>query len=538
MILSAGLRLRGRVERKGDPVRDAGVREWSAKRILRKTAIGLGVFAIALAGLLLVRTVSLSSQQVAAEPALPIDLDARAISERLGAAIRIPTLSLQQADERDDSAFRSLHSYLARSYPRVHSALGREVVSDHALLYTWAGSDPLLEPLVLLAHQDVVPVEPGTESSWQHPPFSGALADGYVWGRGALDNKGSLIALLEATEVLLAERFQPRRTVLLAFGHDEELGGPQGAAAVSHLLQERGIRPAFVLDEGGSMVQGMVSGVAEPMALVGIAEKGYVSAELVVETAGGHSATPRPESSIGILVDAIARLQANRLPARVTPPVRALFDAIAPEATFGLRLVISNLWLFEPIAIRVLDSKPEIAALLRTTTAPTILEAGMKENVIPGRARAVVNFRILPGESIESVLEHVRATVADDRVHVSALPKRREPSPTSPTRSESYPLLARTIREVFPGTVVAPFLMLGGSDARHFASTSEDVYRFTPLLLSETDIAGIHGTDERVSTQALTKAVRFYVRLLRNAAGSRLAAKVSLEETDAGVGDM
>jgi carboxypeptidase PM20D1 len=501
----------------------------SSPGVLCRALLALGVLSLGLAALLLVRTATLPSQQLAAEPTPPIDLDARAVAARLGGAIRIPSVSPQQAADRDDSAFRALRGYLARSYPRVHATMERELVSRHTLLYSWTGSDPLLEPLLLLAHQDVVPVEPGTEVSWTHPPFSGALADGYVWGRGALDNKGNLIALLEAAEHLLATGFRPRRSVLFAFGHDEEMGGPEGAATVAHLLEERGVRPALVLDEGGAVVKRVVPGIVEPVALVGIAEKGYVSAELVVEAAGGHSSTPPSESAIGILVEAIDRLQRDPMPTRLTPAVRALLDAIAPEAPLGPRLLLANLWLSEPIVIRVLESRPELAALLRTTTAPTVLEAGMKDNVIPGRARAIVNFRILPGDSIESVLEHVRRTVGDDHVQVSALPKRRQPSATSRIGSEHYARLSRTIREVFPGAIVAPYLVVGGSDARHFGPLSEDVYRFMPFLLSERDLEGIHGTDERVSIHALSRAVHFYVRLLANAAGTPRTAETDLE---------
>jgi carboxypeptidase PM20D1 len=505
-------------------------------RVLRRTLLGLVILTVGLAALLLARAATQPSRQQAAEPAPAIALDARAMAERLGAAIRIPTVSPQRAEDRDAAAFRALHRYLARSYPRAHAALKRERVADLSLLYTWTGSDPLLDPLVLLAHLDVVPVEPGTEASWEHPPFSGALAEGYVWGRGALDDKVNVIALLEAVEQLLVEGFRPARTVLLAFGHDEELGGPEGAAAVADLVQKRGIRPAFVLDEGGSVLQGVVPGIASPLALIGVAEKGYLSAELTVEVPGGHSSAPRRESAIGILLDAIDRLEGNPLPVRLTPPARALIDAIAPEATLGPRLLLANLWLFEPLVIRLLESRPETGALLRTTTAPTIFEAGIKDNVIPGSARAVVNFRILPGDSIESVLEHVRRTVADPRVQVSALRKRREPSPTSRVDSRHYAVLARTIREVFPGAVVAPYLLLGGTDARHFYSSTEDVYRFMPFLLSERELEGIHGTDERVSIQALPNAMHFYLRLLQNAAGTPPADGAGLGTTTA-VGD-
>lgn len=320
-------------------------------------------------------------------------------------------------------------------------------------------------------------------------------------------------------EHLLERDFRPRRGVLLAFGHDEEVGGLEGAAAVARLLSERGIHPAFVFDEGGVIVDGMVPGVSGPVAVVGITEKGYVSVELVVETDGGHSSTPPSETSIGILADAVRRLERTPLPTRMEPPVRALFEALAPEATMGHRLVFANLWLFAPLVIRLLGRFPETASMVRTTTAPTIFQAGVKDNVVPGHARAVVNFRILPGDSIQSVLEHARRTVADDRVRVAALPEQREPSHTSPVDSQHFALLSRTIREVFPDTVVAPYLVVGGTDARHFQELTEDIYRFMPLRLSRDDLKGIHGSNERVSVEGFRKAVGFYIRLLRNAAG-------------------
>jgi carboxypeptidase PM20D1 len=255
------------------------------------------------------------------------------------------------------------------------------------------------------------------------------------------------------------------------------------------------------------------------VAVVGVAEKGYVSVELVVDIDGGHSSTPPTESSIGILAEAVRSLECSPLPARLESPVRALFEALAPEASFGHRLVFANLWLFEPLMTRLLERVPETAATVRTTTAPTIFHAGVKDNVVPGRARAVVNFRILTGDTIQTVLEHVHRIVADDRVRVSALPKQREPSPVSRIDSEHFALLAHTIREVFPGTVVTPYLVVGGTDSQHFHDLTQHVYRFMPFQLSRDDLKGIHGTNERVSVEAFVKAVDFYVRLIRNTAG-------------------
>lgn len=479
----------------------------------------LGAFLAVLAAVLFGRAVTIPSRQMKVAPAPEPDLDPGALAKRLSGALKFPSVSLEGTQGADDRPFRDFRAYLEQTYPRLHAVFTRELISDHTLLYTWRGSEPALDPLLLLAHQDVVPVDPGTEETWDEPPFSGNIVDGLVWGRGALDNKENLIGLLEAAEHLLEGNFQPRRTVLFAFGHDEELGGTEGATAVARLLAERKTHPAWVFDEGGAIVDGMVPGVSGPVAVVGVAEKGYLSVELVAETDGGHSSTPPRESSIGVLAEAVRRLERSPLPARLESPVRAFLETVAPEAGFGHRLVFSNLWLFESLLTRLLGRAPETASLVRSTTATTIFQAGAKDNVVPGRARAVVNFRILPGDTIDGVLNHVRRTLSDDRVRVSALPKQREPSHVSPVGSEHYELLARTIREVFPGTVVAPYLDVGGTDSRHFQDLTEDIYRFMPFRLSREDLKRIHGTNERVSVEAFVKAVDFYVRLVRSTAG-------------------
>ncbi len=476
------------------------------------------VVLLALLAVLFIHAASLPSHQVAVEPAPRLALDEDALAERFAALLRVPTISHEGGEDTDEAAFRTLHALLAAQTPRAHAALRRETVAGLSLLYTWPGRDPSLAPLLLLGHLDVVPVE--SPESWTWPPFDGVVADGFVWGRGAIDDKLNVFGLLEAVEQLAAAGFTPQRTVLLAFGHDEELGGDHGAATVAALLAERGVEPELVLDEGGSIVRGVVPGFDPPLAVVGVAEKGYVSAVLEAHAEGGHSSVPPEITAIGILAEAIERLTASPMPAHLEGPVRALFErGIAPEAPLAQRLVLGNLWLFGPLLERFLSGLPQGAAMLRTTTAPTILEAGIKDNVIPSRARAVVNFRILPGDTIESTLAHVRRAVDDERVEVTALPKRREPSPASDLDSDAWRVLARSIREVFPGTVVAPYLVLGGTDARHYRPLTANVYRFQPLRLGQEDLARLHGRDERVAVDALAESVRFYARLIRNGAG-------------------
>src|SRR5207249_3351114 len=286
------------------------------------------------------------------EPSSAIDRDRAA--EHLAAAIRFRTVSHQDPSEDDRAQFVGLRAFLARTYPKVHRSLVRELVNGDGLLYTWKGADASAKPVLLMAHQDVVPIEPGTEGRWAHPPFGGVIADGFVWGRGALDDKASLVFLMEAIESLLAEGFRPPQTVYLASGFDEEVGGLEGAARIAALLAQRGVRLDYVLDEGRFVSQGVVPGVQEPVASIGIAEKGYVSVELVAETEGGHSSRPPPETAIGLLAAAIDRLERHPMPARLHGAPRREMQALAPYMPFGKRLMLSNLWLFEPLVVRTL----------------------------------------------------------------------------------------------------------------------------------------------------------------------------------------
>jgi carboxypeptidase PM20D1 len=485
---------------------------------MRKLSLAAAAALVILAAVVVVRTARFASTPPPA-PAADVYSPPTGAAERLAEALRIPTISSQDPADFDAAAFAALHALLEERFPRVHAALGREAVGEHSLLYTWPGSEPSLAPLLLMAHLDVVPVEPGTEDGWTHPPFSGAVADGFVWGRGALDSKSGVMGTLEAVELLLAEGFRPRRTVLLAYGHDEEVGGARGAAAIAALLESRGVRPWMVVDEGGVIGSGMMPGVARPTALVGIAEKGFASVELIVETPGGHSSMPPARGSIVRLGEAVRRLEDAPPAARIDGPTLELFDRVGPEFPLLQRAVFANLWLTRPLVLRTLAATPATNAMVRTTTAPTIFEAGTKENVLPGRARAVVNFRILPGDSVAGVVEHVRSTVRDTLVRVRLMEGfASEPSSVSRTDGEAFALLERTIRQTAPDALVSPYLVLGGTDARHFHRLSDAVFRFLPVRMAQADLARLHGTDERVAVADYEAAIGFYRQLVLNAA--------------------
>jgi carboxypeptidase PM20D1 len=344
------------------------------------------------------------------------------------------------------------------------------------------------------------------------------VADGYVWGRGALDDKASVLAILEAVEALLGEGFVPARTILLAFGHDEEISGLEGARRLAALLAERGAGVAWVLDEGGTITSGVLPGVEAPVAVVGIAEKGFADVELRVIDAGGHSSTPPPHTAIGRLARAVGRVEAAPFPARFAGATAALIEHAAPEMALPYRFVFANLWLLNRPVLARFTSDRRTAATIRTTTAVTIVAGGTKSNVLPTEARAVVNFRTLPGDSATRVATRVRRLVDDTAVEVRVLPGAGEASPVSSPESEGYREVATAIRQIYPGTVVVPYLVIGATDARHYARLTPTVLRFAPGLETAASPPRAHGTDERVGVGEHAQAVRFYAQLIRNAA--------------------
>ncbi|WP_284618729.1 M20 family peptidase [Aquabacterium humicola] len=463
------------------------------------------------------RTASLSSRQLAVAPLPALPIDTAAAAERLGGAVRIRTVSIDGQPGASAAAFAELHAHLERSFPLVHRTLKRELVNRHSLLYTWTGSDPLQPPILLMAHQDVVPVAAGTEGDWQQPPFSGALADGHVWGRGAWDDKGNLMAMFEAVERLIATGMQPRRTVVFAFGHDEEMGstaGRDGASAIAALLRARGQRFAYALDEGLLVTEGVMAGLDAPVALIGVAEKGYLTLELTAHAHDGHSSMPPARTAIGSLAAALDALQHAPMPADLDGIARGLFDTLAPEFSGPNRWLLSNLWLFGPLVQRQLERMPSANAMLRTTIAPVSVRAGAKDNTLPAQAVARLNLRLLPGDAPAAALDHVQRAVDAHGVRAASSPGGWAGSRVSRHDSAGYRQIERTIREVFPGALVAPGLMVGATDTRHYVDLVDDIYRFTPLRARPEDLPRFHGTNERVAVDRYAEMIRFYHRLL------------------------
>jgi carboxypeptidase PM20D1 len=484
----------------------------------------LGSLLLVLIVIVIARTYLGPSNQVKVPPTVLETIDAQKAAQDLSTAIPFQTISWEGGgnDEQKKAtqrAFDSFHAYLERTFPQVYGQLGHEIVGPNSLLFTWKGSDRSLKPMLLTGHQDVVPIEQGTESNWTHPPFSGEIADGFIWGRGTMDDKVTVVGVLEAVDALLVKGFAPKRTVYLAFGQDEEIGGLEGAEKIGQLLKSRGVEIEFLQDEGGLLTRGMVPGVKAPVAVIGTSEKGYLSLVLSVDMEGGHSSMPPTESAIGILAAAVHRVETHPMPPHVYGPVGQFLDYSSDSASFPLNAIFKNLWLFGPVVQRVLQASPDTNALLRTTAAPTIFRSGEKDNIMPSRAEAVVNFRILPGDTIASVTQHVREVIHDQRIKLQPIGGEppAEASRQSSPQSPNFKRLQRTVAQIYPQAISVPFVYIAASDTKHYAPITKDVYRFLPILAVTSDLDRIHGTNERIAVDNFAKAIQYYAQLIRNA---------------------
>lgn len=437
--------------------------------------------------------------------------------ERLSAAIRIRTVSHEDSALNDTAAFIDFQRLLSESFPTVHEKMNLVKINRFGLLYQMEGSDSELKPALFLAHQDVVPIP--DSAAWKYPPFSGYNDGAHIWGRGALDDKGSLMGILEATELFLQNNPQPKRGLALAFGFDEEINGEFGAKEISNYLEENGISPEFILDEGLVLTRGIVPMMEKPVGLIGIAEKGYLTLKLQVEMDGGHASTPNKENALSVLAKAVVKLNEHAFDAHWSEPVTLFMDYVAPEMDFFPRLVFNNRWFFGPLIKRVYLGFSEGRASLRTTTAPTLFHSGLKDNVVPQNAEALVNFRILPGETIESVMARVEKTIADARVTISIHGQPFAPPAPSPASGVGFEAIMKSVAAQYEDAVAVPYLMLGGSDAKHYYNICENIYRFAPYEMTAGDMPRIHGTNERISIENYRNMIAFYYRMMDATSG-------------------
>ena len=442
----------------------------------------------------------------------PARIDDDAAIGRFRTLLRIPTMSRNAVEQTDWEAFDTFIATLPELYPHLHAALEREQ-HGHSLLYRWRGAGDGA-PTVLMAHYDVVPA---TDDGWEHPPFGAELTgtgDARVlWSRGTLDDKGSLVAILEAVDALVAAGHTPAADVYLSFGHDEETVG-SGAKTIVASLADRGVRPALVLDEGGAVVEGIFPGVAKPIAVVGVSEKGITSVRLTVEQNGGHASTPPRLTATVRLARAITRLNAKPFPAGLSETNLQMVETLGAHATGPLRAVFTRARRLKPALVAVLGRvSDETRAIVRTTTAVTQLSGSLAANALPETAEAVVNVRIAVGSSVAETMTHLRRAIRDPLVRIEAIDP-SEPSPVSPTTGPEWDAVAGSISAVHPDAVVTPYIMLGASDSRHFTTISDAVYRFTPFEMSGEERATLHARNERIHVATWLRGIRFYERLL------------------------
>lgn len=459
-----------------------------------------------------------------AELPTPPAIDVNQAAENLGTAIRIKTITTRRGDPQEgrEGPWIEFRAFLESTYPDLIAKVSTDVVSRFTLIYTWEGTDPSLDPIILMAHQDVVPINMGTVEDWEHGPFAGLVADGYVWGRGAMDDKGSLISIMEAGNALAKSGWTPKRTVIFQFGHDEEIAGT-GAEDAFAFHKANGVTPFLVLDEGMAVIkENPLTG--KQTAFIGVAEKGYQSLLITTKTQGGHSSRPPRESGAVRIARAIVALEENQMPADLqAPPFADTVEAVANDLPFTTKMAFANKWAFGGLIKGQADADATTNALLRTTTAPTMLAGSIKDNVLPQQAQAVVNFRIHPADTIDDLMAHVKKTTS----HIEGLDIQfyeggigSAPSPVSASEGEVYDALASVASAAGDGALVAPALVIGGTDARYAtAIASTQIYRFTPAIYSDEDLSGFHGTNERVSVDNVGRMSRSYAQLMMMLAG-------------------
>jgi carboxypeptidase PM20D1 len=475
---------------------------------MKKVFKFLGLALIVLIAVLLFNTFTFTSKQIVVDPISKIDVSEQAI-KRFQGAIKFPTVSHTDRSKIDSIPFINLHAYLAEQFPLIDSLLLKRQFG-YSLLFEWKGSDASLQPVVIMSHMDVVPVDMASINDWEGAPFSGLLKNGKIYGRGTMDDKVTMMATMEAVEMHLKNGTIPKQTIYLAFGHDEEIGGEEGALVIANWMKDNGIKPAFVMDEGGFIADGSLAGMSGDMAVINVAEKGYVSYKLTIRTDGGHSSSPPIDNTIGSLATAITKLEQNQFKPRMVSPVKEQIRFTGPEMPFLTKLAMANTWLTGSIVLEQLNAK--------TSTAPTIIQGGVKDNVIPTEAHVVVNFRILQGETSDDVYKHIVDVIDDARINVELLngANANEPSAVSEIRSAGYSIIEKTVKQIAADVIVVPGLIAGGTDAKHFIGIADNAYRFFPMRIHPGNMTGFHGKNEHMTVDNYKEIVQFMHQFVIN----------------------
>ncbi len=467
---------------------------------------------VIIAAIVGIKTLTFSSRQLPVSSQVSYPIDKQLAAQRLAKAIQFKTVSYQDVSKIDYEEFTRLQDYMEKTYPLVHSTLEKKVINNYGLLYIWHGQDPQKKPYLLLAHQDVVPA---TDEGWTYPPFSGTIADGYVWGRGTFDDKSPMIAQMEAVEYLIRDGFKPSRSVYFAYGQDEEPQGPNGAVKIAEYLKAQGLEFEYINDEGDVIISNAVPGISSPVALIGIAENGVLYLELSTESEGGHAGTAPKQTTVAILAAAIDKLGQNPFPCHGTVKT---FDFLGPEMSMPYKMIFANTWLFGPFIEAQLSKAASTDASQRTVIAPTMFQGSSQPTVLPPRSTAVVRFGIIPGETIDYVIQRVNTVINDPRVTVKLYSgyDNRGPSPMSDTETSAYKTFSKTIREVFPDVLTTPHVALVRTDSYRYNDLSSSIFRFAPYRLTIADLNRSHGFDERVSVDNYGEMISFFIQLIKN----------------------
>ena len=444
-------------------------------------------------------------------------IDERKAIENLSRSIQFETISHPDYEKFDYDEFQRFLSWLEEEYFQIFKDLEKKYLGE-TLLLKWKGEDPSLDPILLTGHYDVVPVRDDANSIWKENPFEGKIDDDYVWGRGALDDKSGVIAILEAVDYLLTQDFVPNRTIYLSFGHDEEIGGRRGAGKVAEFLINEGVKLEWTLDEGSFLLKDIIPGVNKPVAVINVAEKGSLTIEVIGKAEGGHSSMPSSNSSVGYLAEALLKLEGNPIPGKLEGISLGLFNEVSKQMPFQYKILFANLWLFEPVINSFLSNSPTMNAVIRTTTAPTMLSASNRINVLASEAKGIVNFRLHPRDNPESIINFVNDLIGNENIEVKKLSAGTLASSVSDWNADGYKVISNAVREVYGDIIVAPGLMVGGSDSKHYGKAAKNSYRFNPFPLSASELSGLHGIDERIKKEDFLNGIRSYIRIIQSGA--------------------
>jgi len=468
----------------------------------------LSALAIFLA-VIIVRTLTFKPKKTTPVDERDVEVDRERAVESLKTLIRFKTVSYRDPALESEEDFQGLIDALPTLYPKVFEKCEFLRLPDRALLFKWEGRAHDTAS-VMMAHYDVVPVD---EEKWDKPPFEGIIEDGVLWGRGTLDTKATFNGVLSAADHLISRGFIPEKDVYFAFSGGEEING-QGAVNIVNYFKENNIRIGLVVDEGGAVVENLFPGVKAPCGLIGIAEKGMMDVQYRVRSNGGHASAPAPHTPVGVLSQACCNVENKPFKARLTAPVAEMFDTLGRHSTFAYKMIFSNLWCFGGLLDGICKSRGgEVNALMRTTVAFTQMEGSNASNVVPPDATMVSNIRINPMENMKTVVERLNKVVNNDKVEISVI-RGIDPSRISRTDCDEYKKVERAVASTWRGALVSPYLMVQCSDSRHYGEISDRVYRFSAMALTGEERRSIHGNNERITLDAISKAVEFYIRLM------------------------